>query len=331
MLTSVSTDDPAVMELFERTIFEAMEEDSFWLSNFGGDEESIVNTSEELMKSQGDKITFTLIYDLDGDPIMDGEVLHGNEESLDWATAQITLHEYVFGVITTKFDKKKPIFSIPKYAAIKLKRRGTKLIDTLLFDEAGNAPSKTFYGSTATAKSNLVDSSAYRLNTTILEKLKTWAMTGGGGSQPKIEPAIVDGEKVYAFVCHPDSLYDLEQDTTFSDALKYAMPRSSSHPFFKNMKYHWKGIAIFTNEHCEIGTNAGASSNVPYSIGYFLGAQAMLWGWGERPSLVPELFDYRRQLGWSWQMMAALGKARFDSKDFALIQVMVSRTNIAGM
>jgi hypothetical protein len=125
-------------------------------------------------------------------------------------------------------------------------------------------------------------------------------------------------------------MYDLKQDTTMAQALREAEVRGKENPLFSGSIAIWDGVVIHEHENIPILTNWGSGANVPGAKCALMGAQSLVWAWGQRPEVVAKKFDYDEQHGFAWGMTAACGKPKFNSKDYGSVGIYVARTNVAG-
>ena len=89
-------------------------------------------------------------------------------------------------------------------------------------------------------------------------------------------------------------------------------------------------VIVHAHENCAIGTDAGSGSNVPWSKGVFLGAQALCWAWGKRPQVIEEAFDFQNEIGFGIDMIAGVAKSKYNNIDYGSLGVYFSRTNVSG-
>ena len=327
-ITAISTSDALTVKLWERKMFNVMENASYFMTRFAGENENnIVQVKTDLTKQKGDKITFGIVYDLTGTGIDETQTQEGNEEPLTSFDYSLTLREYSHAVKTNKMSQKRVVFDIPSTAIAKLQRWGSDKIDDELFSAIDTSPTKAFWGGDATSVATL--EVADLLTPALISKAATWARTGGNDSQPVIQPVRIEGGEFYALVVHPDTLYDWKQNSVWTNAARDALQRAPDHPFFKQATMFWDNVVIHEHRRVAIFLTGGSGSDVPYSRNILLGQQAGLWAWGERPKIVQQTKDYERERGWSWQMVAKPGKPVFNSLDYGSVGVITSRTSIS--
>jgi N4-gp56 family major capsid protein len=327
-ITAITTNDALTVKLWEKQMFNVMENESYFMTRFAGESENnIVQVKTDLTKTKGDAITFGIVYDLTGLGVDETQTLEGNEESLTHYDYALTLKEYAHAVKTNKMSQKRVVFDIPSTAVAKLQRWGRDKIDTELFTTIDASSTKIFYGGDADSIASL--EAADKLTPALVSKVATWARTGGNDAQPVIQEVNIEGGSYYAMVVHPDVLYDWKQNSVWVTAAGTALDRAPDHPFFKRATFFWDNVVIHEHRRVNILTTGGAGSDIPYAKTLFMGQQAGLWAWGERPKMVQQTKDYERERGWSWQMVARPGKPVFNSLDYGSVSVVVSRTQVS--
>lgn len=343
--TSFATDNALVKKAWEEKLFRDSVKESYFSKFQGSSSDMICQTKEQLTKDQGDKITFGLRMRLSGAGVTSGQILEGNEEKLTTYDNSVTLEQYRHAVRDDgALSRKRAMFSISEESRMALKDWMSEKVDQLCFDAIGvgsgttSGGSKIFYktsagvlatGTDGTAKSALTTADS-KLTLNMLSFLKTWAKTGGNRQYIPIRPVKVKGKEYYVLLCHPDALYDLRADSNFQQAMREAEVRGSENPLFTDSTAIWDGVVVHAHENCEIGANAGAGANVPYSRAKLLGAQAMVWAWGKRPEVVQKSFDYDNEEGYAIGMIAGVAKSVFNSLDYGSVGVYLSRTNVSG-
>lgn len=290
---------------------------------------------------KGDKITFALIPEIDETTypgVTSGQTLEGKEVPFDAYDFDIELKRYRQAVSAGgPMDWHRASWNVPEEAEIKLTNWGAKKVDVLCFNALGNAPTVNFYkvagkltkaSTYATAKAEIT--AVDKLSPAMVSAIKTWAKTGGARSQDPLIPVNFKGKDYLVLLVHPDVLYDWKNDSTVFQAMREAEVRGSENPIFTGASYVWDGVIIHESERITIGTDAGAGA-IPYAKCHLLGAQALCWAWGERPSIIEYTKDAEEELYYAWRMTAAVEKPVFNGYDFGSICVIVARTNVSGL
>lgn len=341
--TTFSTSNALTKKAWEEKLFRDMVKESYFMENFSGEgSDNILQIKTKLEKQQGDKITFGIRMRLSGAGQTEGGYVEGNEEALTTYDYGLSLAQYRHGVRDKgAMDRQRAMFSIDDESKTALKDWGAEKIDSLCFSALLTSPTRIAYrdgGATGAYKTTTTASTAltaanatYKLDVGFLSFLRTYAKTGGNrsGLLTPIRPIKHKGKEYYVLLVHPDSTYDLKQDTTLRGAWQNAMERGESNPLFKNAICMWDGVLVHEHENCTIATNGGGGGTVPVSYGAFMGAQALCWAWGKRPEMVQETFDYGNEHGYAWGFLGAAGKPVFNSKDYGSIGVTLARTQVS--
>lgn len=352
--TAFATNNALTKKLWEEKLFRDTLKESYFSRFMGENENSIVQVKTQLEKSKGDNITFGLVARLNEMGfVTSGEAAEGNEQSLTTYSDSVSIEEYVIAVRDRgPLDRQRAMFMIDEVSQERLKGAMAELIDRMCFanvtgssilDPEGKfgveASSKIFYKTSsgltstatyATARTALTAADS-KLTPSMLNQIAAWARTGGNRGQTPLRPIKVDGREYYVLVVHPDVMADLYEDSTFAQAMREAEVRGKDNPLFHGSKAIWRNVVVHEHEVVPIAADAGAGSNVPFAHCALMGAQSLCWAWGARPEVVAEQFDYKREHGYASKMMAGCLKPRFNSKDYGVVSVLVSRTNVAGL
>lgn len=342
--TTFATDNALTRQVWQEKLYRDSVKTSYFMKFSGSDSSSLVQIQNALEKGQGDKVTFGLRMRLVGAGVTGDAVLEGNEEALSTYDHSATLEQYRHAVRDSgRMTRKRAMFSISGEAQAAIQEWGQEKIDSLCFDALGVGagatadPTKIFYktssgvqatATAATAKSALTTADS-KLTPAMISWLKAWAKTGGNRTYVPLRPVKVDGREYYVLLVHPDCMYDLKTNSSFEQAQREAEIRGSSNPLFTGATAIWDGVVIHEHENCAIAADAGAGSNVPWAKCAFMGAQSLLWAWGQRVEIVEEKFDFQNQQAFAFGMIAAASKPKFNNLDFGSVGVYLSRSNIA--
>lgn len=337
--TAFATSDAQVKKLWEEKLYRDAKKESYFSRFMGTGEDSIVQENTILTKSQGDQVYFNIVMRLSGTGVTSGQALEGNEEKLTAYSFSVSLEEYAHAVRDNgPLDRQRAIFSIDEVSQSRLKDWGSEKIDQLIFDAAFASPTKIFYktssgltstGTAATAKAALTAADS-KLTPAMISGMRVWAKTGGNRGYIPMRPVKVEGRSYYVLLVHPDCMYDLKTDATFAQAMREAEVRGPSNPLFQGATAIWDNVVIHEHENCTIASDGGGAS-VPWAKGLLLGAQGLVWAKGKNSPVSSEEFDYRREHGYGWGVIAKAGKATFNSKDYACQTVYLSRTDISSL
>lgn len=325
--TAFATDNALVKKAWDEKLYRDTVKESYFSRFMGEGSDAMIQTKTELTKTKGDNITFGIRMRLAGGGVTSGQTLEGKEEKLVTYSYSVSLEEYAHAVRDAgPLDRQRAMFSIDTESQAALQDWGSEKIDKLVFDALTASPTKAFYGGTASATNNIVAGS--KITPALLSKIKGWAKTGGNRAQTPLRPLKVGGKNYYVFLAHPEVVYDLKQDSTWAQAQREADVRGPENAIFSGAAGIWDGVVIHEHENVPIASTYGVGANVHGAQCLFLGAQAGVFAWGERPKTVAEEFDYGREHGYGWMMTAKAAKPKFNSLDYGSVGVYVSCTDL---
>ena len=335
--TTFTTDDALTKKLWDEALFRDAVKESYFTRFMGEGSDNIVQVKNALTKSKGDKVTFGIRMRLTGTGVTDGQALEGAEEELTTYSDDVTIHQYRHAVRDNgALDRQRAMFSIDEESRSALADWGSEKIDQLAFDAILASPTRIFYktstGSTSTttastAKSALTAADG-KLTPAMVSYIKAYAKTGGGRTIVPIRPVKVDGKEYYVLLVHPDCIYDWKVDPTVQQFLREAEVRGPSNPLFTGAVAVYDGVVIHEHENCDIADDGGSGS-VSWGKGVFMGAQSLVWAWGQRVQTVQKNFDYENEHGYAWGIMSGTNKPVFNSLDYGSLGVYLARTDIS--
>lgn len=332
--TAFATGNALTKKLWEEKLFRDTLKESYFARFMGSNAQSIVQTQDKLTKEKGDNVTFGIRMRLSGAGVTSGQTLEGNEESLTTYDYSISLEEYAHGVRDKgPLDRQRAMFSIDEESVDALKGWGAEKIDSLCFEALAASPTRYFSIQSGTIITGTTDPSASVTATDLitpnfLSQVKAWAKTGGNRSQTPLRPIRINGKDYFIAMVHPDVMYDLKTNSTFAQARREALERGKENPIFSGSEAIWDGVVVHEHENVGLETTWGGAS-VSGAKCSFMGAQSIVWANGKRPDVRAEEFDYGREHGYAWSMMARCGKPVFNSKDHGSIALYVARTKIS--
>jgi N4-gp56 family major capsid protein len=316
----------------------------------GTSADSIIQRKDELSKGPGDKVTYGLRTQLQGDGVSEGEVLEGNEESLTTYSDAVVINELAHAVKVrnkNRIDQKRVPFDLRDEAKSGLRDWYAKRMSVSAFNQlCGNvaeirvkytglqatlAPStsrKLWCSATNSADETLASTDIFKLKYIdfAVEVAKTSTATPG-----PIRPIMIGGEEKYVLYLHPYQVTDLRTDAATAgnwfDIQGKALQggASSKSPIYTGALGEYNGVILRSAFDVTLGGNSSsgaAVSNTRRAV--LLGAQAMMCGFAMDADestfdWVEELFDYERELGVSAQTMFGMKKTQFNSVDFGVI------------
>ncbi len=327
--TTVLTGNALTKKLWEERLFRDNIKDSYFARFMGkdGDDNTLINVKTDLEKSKGDKITFGIRMRLAGAGVTSGQTLEGNEESLVTHDYSISLERYRHAVRDNgELDRQRPIYDMDMQSRNALVDWGSEKIDQLCMDALVDSPTKINYGD---GNSTGTITTAGLITPALIMNMKIGAKTGWNRTQTPLRPIRHDGKLWYILLVHPDVMGDLKKDSTYAQARREALERSKQNPIFSDAYAIWDNVVIHEHENVPIVTDWGSGSNVPGAKNMFMGAQALCWAWGKRPSVVGKNFDYDEEHGFAWRITAKCGKPKFNSLDYGVAALYTARTKVS--
>ena len=364
MLYSISTSNALRQFAWERTLYMDVLKQSFFAQRLVGDAlNGFVARGEEFKSSpddilyvktnleangpngvkKGDRIYFGLVPRIDPATypgVVSGQTLEGKEVAMSDYSFYVDLERYRQAVSAgTPIDWHRASFPVPETSRRALLTWGAEKIDKLCFDAldattyayvfyktADTSPAYYLNTATAATAKSALTAAGSLLTPDFLSYVKAIAKTGDSRSWWPVRPVMVDGKPYFVYITHPKALFDIKRNSTMQQALREAETRGKENPIFNGATLIWDGIVVHENENCYIAADAGASSNVEWATGYFLGAQALCWAWGERPTIDEYTRDAKEELYHRWAMTSKVGKPYFHSFYYGSVLVYTSRS-----
>ncbi len=348
--TTYGVNDALTVKLWAKSLaVEALKET--YIGRFiGSSPSSLIHMKQELSKGAGDRITFGLRMQLNGDGVTEGQTLEGNEESLTTYSDNLLINELAHAVRVKNngtIDAQRVPFNLREEAKDGLKDWYAGRIDQVFFNHIcgytpatssvyiGNntiiAPSATrrLYGGSATTDQGLTTASTDSLTLALIDKAVEVAKT----ASPMLRPVRVNGEDMFVMFIHPTQTTSLRTSTTtgnWQDIQKAAMTGGlvGNNPIFKGSLGVYNNVILHESTRVTQGVHSSTGAAVSNTRRAVLcGAQAAAIGYGQKFSggenynWVEELFDYERELGVSAQTVWGLKKTVFNSVDFSTIVI----------
>ena len=290
----------------------------------------------------GGKIKMPLVKALIGNGLKGstGVTLEDNLESLAASNFEIELEEYLHGIeADNPLGRQQSYFSITEACSNALQAWGIEKIDTLCFEAMQDNASNILYAGSATSTGTLTANDKITID--LLRKAKVRAKAGfkGKGSARthqkfKIKPYKFGGKDYYFVVLHDDVMFDLQQDTEFQDAMKYAAERGNSNPLFTGADaITMDGLVIFSHDRSYItdpnGTGEsdwGSGANVPGAKVTLFGENALAIALGKAPQISTQTKDFGRFIEYGYQGIFQVKKIKFDNQDYGSFEIRCART-----
>lgn len=317
-----------------------------------GDKNSVVCLFDEARKSAGDKITYGLRGQLQGEGVTDDEILEGSEESLEFFDDSLYIAELAHAVKTgTRSNQQRVHYDLQAESYDGLKDWFADRFDTWAFNQlcgytvqtntkytglnAVSAPStnrQLYVGSTKTdVGQGSSDTFTLDIIDAAVEKAKTVSIADGTG--PKIRPIRWQGENLYVVILHPYQVTALRQGTSskWYDIQKAVIQGgdAAKSGIFKGALGMYNNCILHESDRITKGVNAGAAVDTTRRA-LFLGAQALSMAFGRDgdESAVKwheEAFDHGRRLSVSASTIGGAKKCKYNDaagnadEDFGVI------------
>jgi len=336
--TVFETNNALTKKAWDEKLFRESKKDMFFSLYMGEGADNIVHVKNELTKCQGDNITFGLRTQLVEAARTGNEQLEGFEEDLPTFNDSISLEQYRKAVRRKgRLTKQRAMFAIDEEHKLALQDWAATFQDQLCVDAITDAPTRVLYhvsGTFTVASAATAATAMHAANTLITPKLisqaRTYAKTGGNRRFMPIKPIKIKGKEYFVLLVHEDVLNDLFNDTIMMTVNREARERDLDNPLFQSADLIYNGVLIRGYEKMPVVTTGGAGSNVNYAKCSLLGAQSLIWAWGEKEDIIMEHFDYKNEVGWAWHILAKTKKPKFNSEDFGSLGFYVACSNISG-
>lgn len=339
--TIFTTDNALTKKVWEEKLFREVMPEAFCSNMMGTGPEAAIHVKTQLEKGQGDKITFGIAARLQTEGVTGDDQLEGQEEALVTYSDDVTLDQYRNAVLVRgKLSRKRAAFSITDEAKFMVKQWMAEKIDKLCFNALVASPSLVVYRdggasgaltktSTPSTAQGALTAANSKLNLQTFTYLRTLAKGGNDRAFSPIRPIKIKGKEYYVLLCHEDVLYDIKNDTNFTAAQRECQERSADHPLFVGATALYDGVIVRTHEFLHHASDGGAGS-VDWAKCVLMGAQSLVWAWGERPTVEMQEKDYGNKTGYAISMIAGVTKPQFNGQDFGSFGVYLARTKVNG-
>lgn len=353
--TSYGVNDSHAMKAWSRKLAVEVSKATAIAPLIGTSADSIIHMKEELNKDKGDKVTFGLRMQLNGDGVTEGETLEGNEEALTTYADSIFINELAHAVRVKNegtIDVQRVPFSLREQAKSGLRDWYSDRLSLMFFLQASGytAPTIDFEGRTLTLTSKhwgfnspiapsssrviraaaAASDQALTSNDVFTLDLIDKAVEKAKTANPKIRPVRVNGGNHYVMYLHPYQVTSMRTNTStgqWLDIQKAAERRGGDNPIFSGALGVYNNVILREAEHVVTGVNSSTGAQIStVRRAILLGAQACVASFGmkftpEKYDMREELFDYQRELGVSVHTVFGLKKTVFNSVDFGTIVV----------
>ena len=320
-----------------KELFTAAKKDTY-ISRFFGGSNAGIQVLTDLKAARGKDVTVGLKMKISGSGITGDNTLAGNEVAIDSYTQTITLDQLRQGVISTgKMHDKKHLIDFRKEALDSLKvwfaeTMEKDMIDTLSGVASNNSNVATYtFGTDCTytiwndnGTVKTTTNSGLDANDVVTTDLISHACARAKLLDPKFRPIRVGGKDFYLLLVHPETAHELKNNSDWQAAQQYAMPRGGDNPLFTGALGMWDGVVIHEHDQIQKCTINGQNAN----RNLFLGAQAGIVAFGGDHNWHEESVDRGNKLSISASIIYEMSKAKFNSKDFGVMEVVTATTSL---
>jgi len=302
----------------------------------GTDENSIIQTKEDLTTKPGNKVTFASVSKLAGTGVTGNTTLEGSEEELDSRSMAVTVAPLRHAVAVTNWDEQKSSIELRDTAKMALKlwsmekmkndvvaalgsingvaygtasaaQRNTWAVDNV--DRVLFGKLKSNYSAThATAVAN-IDNTDDKLTPEAVSLMKRIAMT----ASPAIKPIrLNEDEEWFVLFANSRAFRDFSLNSTVTQANRDARTRGMDNPLFTGGSLVWDGVIVREIPEIAILSSVGAGS-IDVGPVYMCGAQAIGVAYAQRTKTTTQVADYGFRNGVGVQEIRGIEKLIFGS------------------
>jgi N4-gp56 family major capsid protein len=313
-----------------RETWKAVEDNLFFKKFIGTSEQSIIQKITNLQKEPGDKVTIPLLLKLTGIGVLDGAILEGNEEAMQYRDFTAEVHQVRNAVrLAGEFDEQKTGLKMRIDAKNSLATWLSERIEGMFFSSLSASPTADMTV-IAGAASEAAIAAGNKFTPALIGIAKRKAMMDETG----MRPIRINGANHFVCVIDPYQARDLKANSDWNDAQKYANVRGNENPIFSGALGMWDGVVVHESEGViRTATGAslsgGAGGNVDVGHALFMGAQAGVLVMAKDVKWKEKLFDYGDKFGVAISVILGVAKSVFkidgtNNKDFACINILTS-------
>ena len=243
-------------------------------------------------------------------PLSEGVTPGGSNLTMNQVTAVLSQYgdfTYITDVAEFLYDR-----SLIKDAADVLGVQSSETIDTTIMNVIA-AGTNVIYGD-GTVSTRATVATTMKLTSALITRDVRFLERN---NVEKFDAMPIIGQ-AYAFVAHPDVIYDLRQDTNWISAVNYSSPTPSNDKrgdLFTGELGYWQGVRVISTTMSPVFAAAGASSQNVYGCEcYGKGAYAVSEFSGGLKTYIhtggvqdtSDPLEQRSTVGWKWEGVAAI-------------------------
>jgi N4-gp56 family major capsid protein len=311
-----------VEKAWAKQLWKEAERENFFAKFTGEGQDNIIQVKTELKKEAGDQITIPLVMRLTGEGVTGDSTLEGNEEALQFYDCPVKVDQIRHAVrLQGAMEEQKTSINLRQSAKDGLKLWMTEKQEHMIVNAlvANPTAGNVVYPDGRNAENAVAEGDV--MTTALISKACRKAKT----MTPKIRPVNVNGKKYYVMLVDNYQARDLKNDQKWLDAQYNCAERGIDNPIFSGMLGVYDGVVLHEYEHLPRTTTGASSAMVGHAL--LLGCQAGIKGVAKEATWKEKAFDYDNQMGFSTGAILGVAKAKFNEKDFAVIQVITSSAN----
>ena len=363
-LTTYATGANETLKLWSKKLWREALSQTYVSRFMGTGSDNVIQVSEDLSKSAGDRIRTTLRMLLAGDGISGDSTLEGNEEALVTYTDDLVVDQLRHAVRSAgRMTDQRINFSVREEARQGLTDWWSDRMDTWFFNQVGGvvynwagdtkktgmnavaAPSANHHfnangrdveaigsGSLLTETSVGSASASNKFYLEHIDQLITQAKT----VEPLIRPIRQGGDEFYVMFLHPQQVQDLRREATAGTITWYDTQKARvqggemNNGIFTGALGTYNGVVLHESTRVPNGAS-GSATEAKVKRAIFCGAQAACAAFGRgyatgRMDWTEEVFDYGNSLGVSAGLIGGMKKTQYNSADFGSFVLSTSYT-----
>lgn len=326
---------------WRKELFTQAKNDTY-MSRFFGGSNAAIHVLTDLKGSRGKDVTFGLKMKIEGSGVTGDNTLAGNEVAIDTYTQTVTLDQLRQGVLSKgKMADKKVLIDFRAEALESLKIWFAETMEKDLIDVLSGASgtlsagvntatwsfadnTHTIWNDVGTGIKTTTPASAFAATDVIKPETISSAVARAKLTDPKFRPVRIGGKDYFLLLVHPETAHELKNNDDWQAAQQYAMPRGVDNPLFTGALGMWDGVVV--HEHDLIQKCTINSINANRNL--LLGAQAGVVAFGGDHQWHEETVDRGNKLSISAAIIYEMAKTKFNSSDFAVMEVLCATDSL---
>lgn len=350
--TEFGTNDPQAVKRWNAELARETIGKTYFKRFLGTGSDSVIVMKTDLEEGAGDEIKYDLRVQNRNPGVQGDTRLKGYESTLTFYQDSVKIDQLREGHSFRRMSQQRTLHDLRKEGRASLADWFARNYDALMFAYlAGTAGDDTenvsnilgsggFAGNALATPDadHLLDytgGSAAAMSLAMIDRLVARAAT----LNPRIRPAMVDGEPKFVLVLHPNSVYQLKialsaSAISWSTIQANAGVRGTNNPLYTGALGEYNGVILHQSEYIPRVSATGVTHNL------FLGAQAGVFamgnaydkmdrgrmGGGSFFKYFEERDDHDNEKAVSGASIFGIKKCRFNSADFGVIRLSTTDT-----